>query len=415
MLLSLGATSAAAQAPTDIAAMCKGRTPCSLVESTPAGNDAQGRALTVVELNLGPKNPDNDRDNERFNCRPYGREFWLQTAGVAAPKRILALCNDGYGASGVGEDEVKIGPNRLSHAQYGGSAWRWHHDRTIELSPLRVLSEESCSYHNVNIGYSVSRWDWQRLAGERHWYPQACKDGDKRAGDDARPDWCDARRATHHQRLIPRLDGAMPAGALAHLGSCASTFDESGQRGYVVFGKPRAGGAELRVLMTAARDLVVSVTDTAFTAGAASWLHDDHIEVWIGTDRSGLSCSDSKFKLAQWAIGLDGKVHHGAGDTSGRPEVVARAARTVGGRRQVTMQIRLPATESDYRRAITVVFSKSEGGKQARLTATSPVKRGDEATLSSVYRLEPKGLRCAVRAGQLDLVESGLPTLLGEK
>ena len=79
------------------------------------------------------------------------------------------------------------------------------------------------------------------------------------------------------------------------------------------------------------------------------------------------------------------------------------------------LQLRLPATEDDYLRAVTVVFSKSAGGKQVRLTATSPVKRGDEATLSSVYKVEPKAARCAVHAGQLDLVESGLPAILGEK
>ncbi len=410
-----GIDPAAAQARTDIATMCKDRKPCALVNATPAGKDAQGRALTVVELNLGPKNPDNDGGDERFNCRPYAREFWLRIAGVAAPRRVLSLCNDGYGASGVGEDDVKIAPNRLVHSQQGGSAWRWNTGHTVELSPLRVLSQEACSYHNVNIGYSLSQWDWRRFAGEQRWFPQACKDGDKRADDKARPDWCDARRATHRHALIPRLDGAMPAGAPAHLGSCASAFDESGQRGFVTFGKPRPRGAEMRVLMTSARDLIVSVTDTAFAAGTASWLNDDHVEVWIGTDHSGLSCNDSTIKLTQWAIGLDGKVNHGAGDRSSPPEVVARAARSVGGRQQVTLHLRLPAIENDYQRAVTVVFSKSEGGKQARLTATSPVKRGDETTLSSVRKLEPKAARCEVRGGQLDLAETGLPSLLGEK
>lgn len=415
MLLLLGAASAAAQARADIAAMCKERKPCSLVKATPAGKDAQGRALTVVEISLGPKNPDNGSSDERFNCRPYAREFWLRTAGVAAPRRVLSLCNDGYGASGVGEDEVKIAPNRLVHSQQGGSAWRWNNGHTVELSPLRVLAEESCSYHNVNIGYSVSQWDWRRFAGERRWFPQACKDGDKRADDNARPDWCDARRATHRHALIPRLDGAMPAGTLAHLGGCASAFDESGQRGFVTFGKPRPRGAELRVLMTSGRDLIVSVTDASFTTGTASWLNDDHIELWIGTDHSGLSCNDSTIKLAQWAIGLDGKVNHGAGDRSAPPEMVARAARSAGGRQQVTLHLRLPAIENDYQRAVTVVFSKNEGGKQARLTATSPVKRGDETTLSSVRKVEANAARCAVRDGQLDLIESGLPAILGAK
>jgi hypothetical protein len=395
--------------------MCKDREPCALVKATPAGQDARGRALTVIEINLGPKNPDNDGNDERFNCRPYGREFWVRTAGEAAPQRILSLCNDGYGAAGMGEDEAKVSANRLVHSQYGGSAWRWSTVRTIELSPLRVLSEESCSYHNVNIGYSVTRWDWRRFTGERRWFPQSCKDRDKRDDDNARPDWCDSGRATHRHALIPRLEGAMPTGALAHLGSCASAFDETGQRGFVTFGKPRPRGAEMRVLMTSGRDLVVSVADTAFTTGAARRFDDDHIEIWIGTDQSGLSCNDSTVGLAQWAIGLDGKVHHGSGDRAGQPQIAARAARSIAGRQQVTLHIRLPAIERDYQRAITVVFSKSEGGKQARLTATSPVKRGDETTLSSVRKLELKAARCEVRGGQLDLLESGLPAILGEK
>jgi hypothetical protein len=417
LLLIASTGVAAGQARTDISEICKGRKPCALVKATPAGADAQGRALTVVELNLGKKNPDSDSDDERFQCRPYGREFWVRIAGVAEPKRILSLCNDGYGASGVGEDEIKIAANRLIHSQQGGSAWRWNGAKTIQLSPLRVLSETSCSYHNVNIGYAATTWDWQRLAGAMRWYPQACKDNDKRADDDKRPDWCDLGKATHRHALIPRFDGALSAGTPAHLGSCASAFDESGQRGYVIFGKPRPVGAAFRVLMTSGNDLVVTVTDMAFATGAASWINDDHVELWIGQDHSRLSCDEGRIKLAQWAIGLDGKVHHGAGDSASRPAVVARSARSVGGRQQITLHIRLPhlADPQDFFRALTVVFSKSEGGKQARLTATSPVKRGDDHTLSSIYKINANAMRCAVRGGQLDLVESGLPAILGEK
>jgi hypothetical protein len=405
-----GWDSAWGQAPTDIAALCGSRSPCALVKATPAGADAQGRALTVVELDLGKKNPENTSGDRRFDCNPYRREFWLRTEGVAPARRILALCNDGYGAAGVGEDEVKIGANRLEHARNGGSAWRWDNARTIELAPLRVLAEESCSYHNVNIGYSITRWDWLRFAGERRWFPPACKDDDPRA--EKRPDWCDAKAATHRHALIPRLDGALPAGAAAHLGSCASAFDESGQRGFVVFGNPRPRGAEFRVLLVSNRDLVVTVSDDAFAAGAASWLHDDHIELWIGPDRSGLSCSfPDRIKLSQLGIGLDGKVHHGAGDRAAAPVVVARAALTIAGRQQVTLRLRLPPA-ADFLRALTVVYSKSEGGKQARLTATSPIRRGDAATLSGVFKVEAQAARCAVRDGQLDLVETGRPALL---
>lgn len=381
---------------------------CSLAKTTPAGTDTQGRALSVVELNLGKKNPEEGgRD-----CHPYAREFWLRVAGMKEPQKILSLCNDGYGAAGVGEDDVKIRANRFIHGQQGGSAWRWNGGKTIQLSPMRVLSEESCSFHNVNIGYSTTRWDWQRLAGEMRWFPQACKD--PRPDESKQPDWCDTAKATRRHALIPRFDGAIPAGTQAHLGSCASAFDESGQRGFALFGKPKPGGAEFRVLMTSGNDLVVSVTDQAFVTGGANWLHDDHVELWIGNDQSGLSCNEGKIKLSQWAIGLDGKVHHGAGDSAAPPTVAARSARTVGGKPQVTLHIRLPKLEDpdDHFRGLTVVFSKSEGGKQARLTATSPIKRGDETTLSSAYRIDAKAMRCAVREGQLDVIEAGRMEML---
>jgi hypothetical protein len=403
-----------AQAP-GLAAMCKDRKPCTLVKTTPAGADAQGRAIAVIELNLGKKNPENDGGNERFDCRPFMREFWVRVAGVPEPTRFLSLCNDGYGSASVGEDDIKIRANRFVHSQQGGSAWRWNNGKTVQLSPLRVLSEESCSYHNVNIGYSITRWDWQNFAGDRRWLPQACKENDPRAKKEI--DWCDARMATHRHALIPRLDGAMPAGAPAHLGSCASAFDESGQKGYVTFGKPRAGGAQFRVLMISGRDLVVTVSDTAFVTGGASWLNDDHVELWHGQDRSNLSCDETKVKLAQWAITLDGKVHHGAGDSASPPEVVARSARTVAGRQQVTLHLRLQKleeNEEDYLRGLTVVYSKAEGGKQARLTATSQIKRGDETTLGSINKIDAKAARCEVREGQLDLVESGSPALLAD-
>jgi hypothetical protein len=178
LLIFTSAAVASAQGRTDIATLCKDRKPCTLVKPTPAGKDAQGRALTVIELNLGPKNPDNDGGNERFNCRPYGREFWVRTAGVAEPRRVLSLCNDGYGASGVGEDEVKIGPK--------------------------------------------------------------------------------------------------------------------GQRGFVTFGKPRPRGAELRVLMTSGRDLVVSVSDTAFATGAAPISRASPATTRRSSSRNGRSASTAR-------------------------------------------------------------------------------------------------------------------------
>jgi len=60
-------------------------------------------------------------------------EHWLVRATRPAEVRlVLALCNDGYGASGA------------------GSAWRWSSVREFQLSPPRPLSQASSSFHTMN-------------------------------------------------------------------------------------------------------------------------------------------------------------------------------------------------------------------------------------------------------------------------
>jgi hypothetical protein len=395
----------AAQAQTDIADLCKRRTPCGLVAATPAGKDAQGRVLTVIELNLGQKQDENRP--HRSECDPYRREFWLRVDGVAEATRIFELCNDGYGAASVGEDEVEIGENRLVHKRNGGSAWRWDVARTIQLSPLRVLTEGHCSYHNIAPGFTTTQWDWRRLTGETRWTPKRCN---ARGGDDDEVG-CDPPKATRRFINIPRLEGALEraGGKRLHLGSCAALIDESGQRGYVLFGSPRAGGAELRALLISNRDLIVSVTDEAFTTAAPSWVNTDHVELWLGHGRTSLECENEKpANLRQWGIGLDGKVNAGHGNPRTAPRVIARLERKVGARTQVTLHLFLPE-EVD---SLTLAYSKSGGGRQRRLVATSAIRRTDATTLGGLWRVDTKAVVCAEKDGALELTDTGLPAIL---
>jgi hypothetical protein len=411
-ILVIALPSAADAQGADIAELCKRRSPCAVVEAKPAGRDTQGRALTVIELNLGKKNPENTSGDERFDCRPFRREFWLRVEGVAPAQRIFDFCNDGYGAAGVGDDEVETGNNRLVHARNGGSAWRWDVKRTIQLSPLRVLTEAHCSYHNIAPGFTTSVWDWQRFAGEARWTPKRCAPA-RTPAEEEEELGCTPEKATRRYLPIPMLEGALKraGGKLLHLGSCAAAIDEGGQRGFVIHGTPRAGGAELRALMASKRDLIVTVTDDGFARGAASWVNDDHLELWLGHGRANLECENDKpADLRQFGIGFDGRVHAGYGNARKPPRVVARLERKLGTRSQVTLHLLL-AEEVD---GLTLVYSKSANGRQVRLVATSPIRRTDPTTLGGTWIVAPGGVACAERNGQLDLIDSGLPELLKE-
>ena len=139
LLIALPFAAQAAPTTAQTEAMCQGRKTCKVEKTYDAGKSPAGATLEVVEVRLGLADKPQDQED---GCRTDsgdkngGVEYWLLD-GTAAPRRVLKLCNDGYGASGVGEDEVKVGPDRLSHWQTGGSSWRWSGTVTYALSPWR--------------------------------------------------------------------------------------------------------------------------------------------------------------------------------------------------------------------------------------------------------------------------------------
>jgi hypothetical protein len=397
-LASAAGDAARAQARLDpalVKTLCAERTPCKTASVSPAGRDAAG-VLVVVELDLGTK----PKDGDEPQCRPYRREFWLIAAG-RPPVRIFDFCNDGYGAAGVGEDEVKIAPNRVTHARVGGSAWRWEMVRTLRLSPLAVTAETSCSYHTLSMGFVETRWDWTAFRGEILMRPRQCADDAKGSLG------CAPAEATRRSLPIPALTLAPEALAgTRHLGSCALVLDESGQRGRIVHGRPKPGGAELRVLMAGPATLVVTVIDRDFATGGATWVHDDHLEIWTGAYPFEAACEkEHAAEMRQWSVRLaDGRVDrgHGAGGTP--PSVLRRTEDRLGERKRVTLVIDLGKISEAP--GLVVAFSKAENGRQARMVATAAVRRGDGTTLGLVKNVDG-GARCTATEGVLDLVESG--------
>lgn len=350
--LACGGATAAPTGDDPAGALCAGRAPCAVAARHPAG----GR-LEVVQLQLGP-------DPER-GCP---REEWWRL-GDGPPLRLLALCNDGYGASGVGEDSVEVKPGELIHSQYGGSAWRWSTTRRIGLSPHRLLREEQRSFHAAEPAREQTRaLDAVEGRWTTEWTAGSCGSGA----------WLD----------LPVADRAPPP-ALP-LGSCAARATAAGP--HLAHGAPGAAAdAALWALLVGETTLIVDLADDTWVkapAAGGSWLHEDHVELWLSAEEPSAThdweCGPQKDGpgAVQWALRLDGSVipaHRAAGQPAPAARVVAG-----GPADRVRLQITLPAAPA----GLTVVYSDSDDGRrQERLIATSALRFGDPRSLGAAVTL----------------------------
>ena len=390
------------------AALCGSRPDCRVVARSDAGRDAAGRALTVVEIGW-PDTNGNNRD-----CSPLRRQVWL-LAGSEAPRRLLDLCNDGYGAAGIGEDELTVGPNTLSHARSGGSAWRWSTVNTIQLSPVAVLRTDGDGSWTVGPNREERSWDWRRLAGHARWWSPPCPPAGRQQSDEE----IEAPEPLPFEYApIPFVQTqSLPADALrAELGSCAFQIDAGAQQGFLLRGAadPGAAGREyLRILAVSERDLLITVGAGPWQTGAANWIHDDHIELWVG----GLvgyatHCLGPDERPSQWGIRIgDGRIFQGAGRGTKRPEIVARRERRDGAARIVTFHLRLAPETYSY----TAVLARGDGRRQGRMIATARVRFNEASALGGRQVVTPAALRCTVRDGRLDIAESGRAEMLNDE
>lgn len=411
------------------ALMCGARASCSVVAAHPAGTTQRGDPLTIVQLRFAladrPKDaPDSGcRDGDRSDG---GTEYWLMRGGQQ-PRLMLALCNDGYGASGVGDDEVEIGDNRLVHRQAGGSAWRWDVTRTLRLVPPATLAERRCSYHvgGPDIG-ATTDIDFTTLTVR-----SVAKDSAAKWRDDdgpGCPDWPARRFAPQPAprlvagynlvRLAPAGDGAataVPRGTT--LGSCALTLTTDGEHGFLVFGKPAgsaAAAAEIKAIAESDRSLVIQVFDPARPAAPAappaSWIHLPHLELWLAPGGDvGASRPDPE-RLQQIVIDLDGKAYGATDRAVLLPAVERWNARDAAGRPVTVLRLTWPDDEP-LMGGVGLVYSQPEAGKQARLVATMGIVRNRPLYLPPLVALPgsddgPAPPRCVLRDGRLT-VETG--------
>jgi len=385
--------------------LCAGRAGCSVTATHDAGTGEGGVKLTVYELAI-----QNAPDAE-IPCRPHRQEFWV-VAGEAKTK-ILSLCNDGYGAAGVGEDTVEVGPNKFSHSQYGGSAWRWSTDSHARLSPFRVLSQESCSYHNIAPGFDVTEWNLENFSVKMRSLHLKCgADGGidlDAPGLEEMELGCAPEKATREYIPIPQVSVSLPAGREAGIsvGDCGVRADSSGKQGYLIHGKAGAASdASLSAVFVSETRLVVTVVDDRFVQGGTKWLYDDHLEIWTGGFSQAQECEGFSGDVAtQWALfPLDSSIIKAAGPDQPAPTVKAQLnTESPSGPTPMTFVIDFP--ERPWK--ISVVYSDSDDGRsQERLIATSPVKFGDYDTLGTQIGA-PGGTVCSVHGDKLMIDSMG--------
>ncbi|MDH3232391.1 MAG: hypothetical protein OEQ29_02620 [Alphaproteobacteria bacterium] len=377
--------------------LCAGRKPCKLVAVEPAGKSGTGRPITIIELSLGKQPRGRKVSNPRFGCRPYRREFWLISPGI--PQRLLDLCNDGYGAAGLGEDVVDFEDNKLTHEQSGGSSWRWSNTKSIQLWPLRMRTQSSCSFHTAAPGFQLKRWNWERFRGQGAY---AVTNRCRKPGPNEEQGACELDKAQGRFVLIPKI--AMKVEGAPHLGTCSATVDASGKRGFVVFGKPTSRSVPwVKTLLISDRELLVTVADREFATGGRSWIHDDHLEIWQGLPIATDKCGEAKKRLLQWGVRMaDARIFAGHGRAEALV-LLSRSRKRENGLIIASFRFRL-----EYKaEGLTVVYSKAARGRQRMLIATSRLKYRDPTSLGEAYKIPRGAARCVMRNGKLDVIQSG--------
>jgi hypothetical protein len=384
-----------------VAAVCGARKPCEVLELKKAGGE-----LLVVSLTT---DPDRARDAAPSldPCVPY--EHWLlrtRGASIVERREILRLCNDGYGASGVGEDTIIVEPNLFTHRQSGGSAWRWENGRALELSPPRMKTTGWRSGSTIGATSDRGTFDWSEFRGRVYWFKPACPGaGGPPLGDD------DVSAGEPEKNPRAFVYDAIPVVTLpssfdfksASLGSCAPVIDGVGSRGFVMHGPPGdAKDASLRVVAAAADKsivLYVEIVDDTIVGPSAKWLFDDHLELWLKDEDPDPSEScvpggagGGAGNLRQWAVRVvDGALLPGAH---------AKVDPITVEKHENRFKITIASASIE---ALTVVYSDSDDGKtQERLVATSKLKFDVGATLGRLWPIAKEEAVCEVANGKLD-------------
>lgn len=408
--------------------MCQRRATCDIASVSEAGSSLGGHRLGVAEVHLGIQDrpefaPDEGCISAGFQSRDGGVEYWLVDG--PQPRRVLQLCNNGYGAAGVGDDQVVIGENMISHTQSGGSAWRWTQMTTMSLVPFLTIRTRNCYYHNMSPGngsvIDVDRVTWQvRSLGLR-------TDPNTGEADLGCPEWTEqvedgfspepAVGVVGGFSLLHRVTNYGSDGpGLARgqiLGNCSVQLSSDGAAGFLTYGQPArpAEVARIAVLADTAQTLVIQVFDSTAAeelanASAANWVHRPHVEVWIAPEWDGVGGNPPPEDLLQQiGIELDGQAHAGYGNVENLPSVERWERRDAGGRPEIILRLTWPESTAMGSR-IGIAYSQSEEGKQARVVANTGIVHNrplflPELVATRALTDEETGSACVIRDGVL--------------
>jgi hypothetical protein len=407
-------------------AICTTRATCSFGKIHDAGKSPAGAAMAVAEVHLGFKDKPDDAPND--GCRADdkfdgGVEYWLMD-GAQPPKRILKFCNDGYGASGVGEDDVLFNNNILIHKRVGGSAWRWESTTKYTLAPWRAIAERDCSFNDLSSDNgTVTDIDFLTMTART-----VAKDSAAKWGEGVGcPDWPEDAAAHFTPQPAPNLLGGyniltpalgkatpppkIPPGTA--IGDCVPAITTSGANGFIVFGSPAPPGkaAEIRVIAEPFQSLLIQVFDPAAASQPAtltgSWINLPHVEVWIFTALEPTTSRPAAKAVAQFGIDLNGKVYAGAGKKEALPKVERWQARDPAARPVTVMRLTWPS-DTEFANGVAVVYSQAEAGKQARLVATTGIVKNRPLYVPGIvglpnFDITPTPGNCRVHNGRLAL------------
>lgn len=331
-----------------------------------------------------PKKKDDD-------CREPPEEYWfVPTTGTA--QLLLEVCNNGYGASGVGEDSIEISSKQFKHSRYGGSAWRWTGETVIGLSPLRVQSDNSTSFHAAMPNMQKEQsWNWDTFSG-------SAKDTVPLCNKDGEPDQENEDGKEFKSTLLPSVE--LPEAFRKDGWKTTELGDCSAVASFVTFGKQSAkSDASMKVIGHFPNDksaeLYVEVRDDVFVEQASKWTLADHVELWIGETSGAWEACAGKKAGSQWALMLDGKVNAGFGNP--KPNAVSFEVAKADG--VVRMKIVAPL---EWSQMTALVYSDSDDGKkQKALLATSQLKFADMVSFSHWKRVVAKEAVCEVDGGAL--------------